>query len=90
MARFPDSRISRCLLSSQAAVKDEPSDDPGFKAGTRSTFRLQWRDRVGFTPTSRGRRGERRIVCRPRGFSARRPAEYSAKARELPHEFLFA
>ena len=57
MARFPDSRI--------AARSPRLPGDSSPVTVANAASRLQWRDRVGFSPTSRGRRGERQIVCPP-------------------------
>jgi hypothetical protein len=61
VARFPDSRIVRRSVFPDSrrnpVTAQGPKTEDQFVAN-----RLQWRDRVGFSPTSHGRRGERQIV----------------------------
>src|SRR6186997_2246430 len=67
--RFRSSRAKGSPVTSIGGFEDVPS---GSGLTTRrhvhlrtrpwnSASRLQWRDRVGFPPTSRGRRGERQV-----------------------------
>src|SRR5215471_9725280 len=58
-------RLPRLVVDGATANRCQPSDGtrvPERLTGTPSSVRkrncLQWRDRVGFAPTSRGRRGE--------------------------------
>jgi hypothetical protein len=49
--------------------------------------RLQWRDRVGFAPTSRGRRGERRCMRSTSGPAARGRNPGSRFAKQTKREY---
>ena len=76
MARFPDLRTClRVFPASFARRASEPSD------GVAQRNRLQWRDRVGFAPTSRGHRGERQVVARVRADLSAEAQNAKAEAR---------